>query len=164
MKWYWVTAKNYDCKSHAIPEELVDGVINNMLERGVAGMNKTSTKAISFDLPGIAYIHRHMHTIQVDGLEIDIPATDVEEILEKAENLSVRNEIGKSYYKLHGFHRCICLTPEQRQELVDALKAILPEANAIASAENEEFNKKLVGTHKNILVKPRPVKKPKGKA
>jgi hypothetical protein len=169
MKWIWASAVHYDYKSHAIPEPLVDGVLDNLSSRGCRGMNTETIPddGISFDLPGVISVDRNMHDIQITGLKISIPSTDVATFFSMLNSLEERNEIGTKYYKLHGFHRCICLTPELKDELVEALKAVLPEAMAIADVENEEFNKKLCGPEarvKNLLVKPRPVRTKKYKA
>lgn len=163
MKWYFAYGENHDVVSHILPENLLEPVIADLNKRGVSDISysliKETDKATHFDLPGMAMLDRHMHTVSFDGLSLSIPSTDIEPILLSLPKIRSRPEIAESCYKLHGHFRCICLTEKQKTLFSQALNQVLPEARAITEVENKIFNERLAGADQhNILVKPRPVK------
>jgi len=145
MKWHWVYNYNSDFKPHAIPDPLIDGVTTNLKLRGVEEVviEEFENRTIRLSPPlSLELTFDHLHKIELQNLKIEIASVYVEDVLTSLEELPIRKEIGIDYFKLHCKFRCLCLTPELREEFISKLKELLPEANAIREAIslNDVFN------------------------
>lgn len=107
----------------------------------------------SIDEPGIVCVDRPWMSFPIDGLVVEIPCEDVMMFRLQLENLKPRyfqryeahekvdgieakgtDEEGLTYYKLHGWLSCIVLSPYDRYDLLEALKAKEAEAEAQSAA------------------------------
>lgn len=141
MKWHWVIDNNYEWMSHAISETLLTPVMESLHERGLLNYKVDEiVDPLSFDLPGMASMDRKELKVEIDGLTIEMPCTDWELIHGMLKRREVRTDAAAPYFKLHGFLRCICLTPEQRDEMLAQMAAQMQEANAFREIENRRFN------------------------
>ena len=144
MKWHWV---NDDLQnesmwlSHAIPDSLYTAIMENLHSRGFYHYGtKEIDGTLSFDLPGMCSMNREYRQVEVDGLTIEIPCTDWEYIYDKLLARKERDDANLPYYKLHGFNRCIVLTPDQRDEMLKQMLAQMVEVNAQREIENRAWN------------------------
>lgn len=117
----WTWARFDDAKPHAVHRSLVEGLIVDMEGRGCTIEAAEGIDSISFDLPGPIIIGAPQRTFKVDLLKIEIPCDDVPVIYSKLCDLPARHFYdGSEYYKLHGFLRCLVMTPQQK-EMLEAL-------------------------------------------
>lgn len=160
-KWYWMFDA-YKVKSHFVGEELLTTIKDDLYSR-VKDLALTVERCTSgyFDLPGMMSLTALQVEVDLKGLILSIPAWQVEDILGMIKNLKVRvSAEGKEYYKLHGYCRCIVLTPTQRDSFIKQLTSELSRSIAIANLENGEFNKEFVDNPKAFIkVTPRKVRK-----
>lgn len=177
-KWFWI--RNYRMpneideknppkweyiSSHVVPEKLRDHVHTSLLQRGVGGMLIEPTKKVYIDMGGMIFMDRHIRTVVLNDLRIDMPSSHVPEILEHVQRSQVRFDIGgrtRPYFKHHFFfRRSLCLTPAMNDAFIRYLQSVLEECLAIQSAENKITNAKMAEIQKNVnvLYKPRPVRK-----
>jgi hypothetical protein len=167
--WYFVKQAEYKMKCHCVPSMLRKGIVQSLLDRGIEPPIE-STKRIKkwcFDIPGPCFTDRSWHDLHIPGLTVEVPSTDVEFMRDRLAGLQPRSEFGTPYYKLHDGTRCLCLTPEMRDQLLTELNRVLPEARAIATVENTRMNKAWeAGAKKGVLFQahPRPVGKVGGNA
>jgi hypothetical protein len=101
------------------------------------------------------------------GLVLSLRARDVERYLRRLDELGVRSELGRPYYKLHGWRCCLCMLPAHRERLLVQLSDRLHHAAAVAAAEAPMFNRRLedMSEHPNLKVDQRlPEKKGMGRA
>jgi hypothetical protein len=157
MKWHWITddfTNKKSWKSHAIPEVLYTAITESLHGRGVLSYNSKELSELSFDLPGMMMLSREYRKVEVDGLTIEIPCTDWEIIYDTLLSSKERTDAALPYYKIHGFYRCLCLTPAQRDEMLWKMLKLLPEANAQRELENRVFNEKMAASKKVAMVKP----------
>lgn len=162
MRWYWVHNSSKALVSdlmvsHVVPEPLRDTVVKNLRGRFEHVLVRPMKK-VWIDLGGVTMVDRHEQTIEIDGVKLYVPSSHVSNAIEWIEKFPVRNEIGRKYYKIHFWMRCVCLTPVQREKFLKELRAVLPECKAIEAAENAEFNRRLVDNpHPHLRLNPRPV-------
>jgi hypothetical protein len=145
IPWKWLIIDGW--KSHGIPAYLQQTLLDDLSEReeqkghGDLEFEAKDTTTCGIDMPGMVAMNRPWMTFQIDGLSIDIPCEDVLEFIEQLKAAPMRTwtkgtteYVGSSYYKLHGFHKCIVLTPDLRAELLTQLESNLEEAEAQSKA------------------------------
>jgi len=145
LNWRWLIIDGW--KSHAVPEYLEGCLVTSLHARQApeddhAEVQSTPLVSMSIDQPGMVVMTRPWMTFHIDGLDIEIPCEDVLSFLSQLNEAKPREFghekagafKGLTYYKLHGFHRCIVLTPDLKMMLTEALEAGLAEAEAQATA------------------------------
>lgn len=143
VPWKWITSPNW--KSHGVPVYLVQALLDDLRARqegdGEVEYTEKDTVHCAIDQPGMVCMDRPWMTFQVDGLTIEIPCEDVLSFYTQLKNLPAREfthgksmGVGMTYYKLHAFHKCLVLTPDVRQELLDQLGERAMEAEVQATA------------------------------
>jgi hypothetical protein len=172
--WHFITEKGFRLKLHCVPKPFLDGVfkylaklLNDHGHKDPEIKVRRGAKRAVLDLPGPCMENRNLHDLKIPGLIVQVPSTDVEILRAQLAGLSPRSEFGFPYYKLHGAFCCLCLTPEMRDQLLAEMDRILPEAQAIASAENAKINATwAVGMRQGVLYQahPRPTGKSGGDA
>lgn len=135
----WITF--FNGKSHLVCDDLANFVISDLENRG-AGLRSSeeiSGKEVAFDMPGMVCVDRPWENFSFMDVRLTIPSEDVASFMLDLERLPLRDfsqgDITIPYYKLHGFCKCIVLTPEQRSELINLLRARVAKAERAA----EEF-------------------------
>lgn len=98
------------------------------------------------DYPGPCSMNRTLHDVQVGGLNLKIPATDFSTMFKEMKGLSLKNEGGVPHYRFYSMVRCLCLTPELRDELLREMGKQIPAAVEIADWKNRQFNAALGGS------------------
>ncbi len=83
---------------------------------------------LHLDMPGMVMTTRPWEDFDFEGLALSIPSEDVGAFLCELENAPARSW----GYKLHGFHKCLCLSPAQRDDLLELLRARYVEADTRA--------------------------------
>ncbi len=124
-RWHWLVFN--DAKSHACPEELRAPLVAEMKRRGcsaVPGKSK-QTSLIVFDQPGAIITTMPQETVVVGGLSIRLWADEVPGTRTDLTRLPVRTfKGGAAYRKLHGYARCLVLTPSLWAEAIEKLGAV----------------------------------------
>jgi hypothetical protein len=114
---------------------------------------------VTFDLPGMIWTQRQKMTVRVDGLSLFVPCHDWGVILARLRKSESRIfASGETYYKLHGYCRCVVMTPEQRESFLRALEAGYDEAYEKAESDigkMTEIRQRLVDD--GVLVSPQRV-------
>jgi len=121
------------------------------------------------DMGGMAKISRKLYELDLgDGLLISVPAKDVEDYIELIERLDqqpVEDIGGATFYRtLPSMHIGVFLSLERVATLLQRLKEILPEALAIATIENGDFNRSFVDAPVPHVTAPRRRTGPMGDA
>ena len=195
IPWKWLIIDGW--KSHGIPAYLVGTLIDDLNARAEAEGQPVAFEAkdtihCAIDQPGMCYTDRPWMTFQIDGLAVEMPCEDVFDFVQQLKKLPKRTWkhgesqfVGADYYKVHGFHRCLVLTPDLHAQLLAELEAglqeaearatafladkkpawqVLQEANAIAAGKDKDAYKNVdFGGHKNDRIHDK-LKKPKGQA
>lgn len=180
MNWYWLAnypkiasdaagfiAPKKRVDSHIVPWPLLDGVRKNLESRGVDLLRTEQLgphRPVGLDMGGMVWIHRHVRVVRLDELQLRIPSSHVPEMIPYLKTSTARFDLGgtrRPYHKIpFALFRRLCVTPRQLRLLIARLEAVLPECLAHQAAENDHFNKTMVGTHRNVLAEPRPVPMP----
>ena len=166
--WTFLNQKFDEATSHAPPRTVCEELVATDLEAlwkseaakdptvtRLAEMERVPTKTVWLDLGGIAHKDRKIYSLDpIEGLTITIPANDVAAYLDLLQAASEREpeKIGeKGYYTLQSMHVGVLLSVDQCILLAVRLRTILPEAEAIASIENDAFNRQMdkVGVRAN---------------
>jgi hypothetical protein len=127
-------------KAHFCPGELAADLIADIVGRSgnVVSMERASEGGI--DLPGIVLANRRWEDIPLDGFNLGFPAQDFEHFMAELEAAPERRFAnGRGYHKIHGWLHCVVLTPGQRETVLGAMAAILPEVRIRAEEENRKF-------------------------
>lgn len=150
LPWKWLVIDGW--KSHGVPSYLVHSVLEDLTARAVKDHGMEPGTLLSYeeqevtsayiDEPGISITNMPTMDFKVDGLTIEMPVHDVGVMRSQLRNARRRtfSEHGKGlgagmdYYKLHGFCRCLVLTPDIRSILLEQMDARVDEAEAIADA------------------------------
>jgi hypothetical protein len=144
-----------------------EGLMNNP-EVKLAKMVEDDPEGVLLDVGGIMWSGRHEYDFVLDGLKVKIPAIDVGVFLNMAEtaksevlsgHLPTTEYVSREVYRIHTFMDWrLLLSPKNRLALFMELKKIEKEAAAIATVENDRFNKDLVDKpHPNVRARRRPV-------
>jgi hypothetical protein len=144
VPWKWLLIDGW--MSHAVPAYLVQTLVDDLAGRPesegkVPEVVAEDITRFSIDRPGMAAMGRPWMDFYIDGLHISTPCEDVVTFIGKLKKRPMRTwdkgttrYVGANYYKLHGFNRCIVLTPDLRFDLIEALEAKIENAEAQATA------------------------------
>lgn len=142
--WYHLLFEAEDgitAVAHAVPARLMTAVIDDMVSRDCGSPSFKVLTAAFLDQPGMISTLRPIEEgFVLGGLTLGIPSEDIAAMLCQLEDVKMRGSLFSSdpaqqaYYKLHGFMRAIVLTPEYRNSLLEQLRAVLPAAEARATA------------------------------
>lgn len=150
-KWKWLKDESLNWLPHAVPVDLSNDLETDLNERGETKNFEFSSIWVSqpiekfaIDLPGMIMIDRHMRSLTIEGLEISIPSEDWANFLNMLHLLPERKfQSGEAYYKLHGYLRCLVLSPEHRQQMIAAMVGQLEDAEKEAEEDLQRFTAKL---------------------
>ncbi len=120
------------------------------------------------DLGGIAWSERKLYELApIDGLTLSVPATNVEGYIEVIDSCrperATQLEGAPVVWRLPVYVIELWLEQRHLAELRAQLNALLPEANAIASIENDRHNRKMYEARLRgvpVLSPKRPVRRP----
>jgi hypothetical protein len=117
---------------HYAPAAVVPQLLQDLQQRFDSKLKrKRRTAFATIDLPGMVPTHREWSLNALDDhrFTLGIPLMDVSEMLARLRKLQPRTFAdGTTYYKLHGFMRCLVLLPQHKQELEKELAGIEPTA------------------------------------
>lgn len=166
MKWYRAVFDG--AKTHFFPEVLKDAILKNLEDRDCK-IDKSFTayggplievEEIGLTLGLSCLMDMSYTSHNLNDVIFTTETREVEYFLGELRDAKERLELGIPYYKIHGRYHCVCLLPEQRDQLIHLMEEKLPEAMAIADAENDKFNKGLERLANNrAILNPRPVRK-----
>jgi hypothetical protein len=161
--WWRIFSDNF--KVHTVPDSLKQSVVDNLKARSTpveTNFKIDKTSKTSLDAGGMISKYDEVMEFPVGGISCQIFAHHVEFFLRKLIEAPERLEFGKPYYKIHGWLGCLCLTPEQKEELIQEIQKRQDEASAIAEITNQEFNDSMTDLNKKedfkVLFAKRPVK------
>lgn len=166
MKWYRAIFDG--AKTHFFPEVLKAALLTNMENRGCKidttftayGGPLVEVEEIGVTLGMSCLMDMSYTSHKLDDIVFTTETRELEYFLGELKETNERLELGIPYYKIHGRFHCVCFLPEQRAQLIRLMKEKLPEAMAIADAENDAFNRGLEKLANNrAVLTPRPVRK-----
>ncbi len=147
-KWWVIVFDNG--KTHFVPEQLRERLIQNMKDRGCSVCpsppSKPNWTMHVVDGGGVCAGGARWKGESVlkfelsDGFTVKFFSSDAEMFLDKLITLKERLELGEPYVKLHGDLHCLCLPISARDELIGQMKARHAEIVATASADNSAWN------------------------
>lgn len=114
------------------------------------------------DRGGIMWAGRHEYAFELDGLRLRMPAVQLELQYEKLVGREPERIRGHDFYGVSGRWWQLALVAHQRDALLSKMGVVLPEARAIADAENDRFNRE-IATLPHVAVEQRPVRRPPGR-
>lgn len=131
--------------THLVSMDRIEQTIQDLVDRDIPA---TAVEIIpidqawDFDMPGMSWAGRVMMDFKIDTLELKIPAHDVGSFLLQIRRLPLRTfNDGTEYYKLHALHRCLVLSPDQKDGLQKMLEETYEESNDIAEEEIRKLAK-----------------------
>lgn len=159
LSWIWLHDKSYQIKNHMAPASLVPHVLSDVQARASStpDFEKRKEEKLHADFGGALMIDRADFRLNLRGLQLVIPMSHVSMALERFRATPLRTGPGKVFFKHHFWHSCLVLPPALNDVFLAALEAALPEALAVESLENEEFNRRIVDRHPNVQADLRPI-------
>lgn len=138
MSRRWAKVKFNDAKLHIVStDELFPALLRDMEGRAHAmreSLFLDPGTIVMFELPGIVTMGRPLETFRFDGMVLVVPCEDVaclRIMLDESEPRVFEYEGQQiTYHKIHGYQRCLVLSPSQREELSAMLAAAEPAATA----------------------------------
>ena len=139
-------------KWHLCPQELTQGILDDLEVRGHQGSLVDAKEWFRIDHGGPMWLGRSYHAVEIDGLRLEVPVAELARFLQELRGLEERGVNDQPYYKLHGWFHCIVLTPAQRDVLLAAWEAALPAVEVQAQADRMEFELRIreLNEHPNI--------------
>lgn len=122
MKWIWI--KFEKAVGHLVAEPFVEAVKSDLRSRDCGEIEEEEEKATFYlDPGGMVLVGEPMVQLEgdIDGLTVSGLARALESFAGRAANLETRDG---GYVKLHSMYSCLCMSPEQRDILVDRLKVV----------------------------------------
>ena len=172
MTWVFIEAKHTEGATHFLPRCVCKRHLAESLEPAwaeklaredpgskLSAFSYRDTQKAWLDLGGMALSDRKIYTLEVDGLTLTVPATHVGGYLDMLETRDDRppESIGATpFYMLPSMHLKVILTLDQCDTLALNLLEISAEADAIASIENDAFNKAMESTSSRVSAPKRP--------
>lgn len=120
-RWFWI--KFEKAIGHVVEERFVAAVKADLAARDCGPLEKfEECNRWYMDPGGSCIIGAPKETLpDLDGLALEADSAGVGLFRGRAEGLQER---AGGYVKLHGFHSCLCMTPEQRDRLVMELRTL----------------------------------------
>ncbi len=157
VKWFDLSFAN--AKTHTVPREFVTQLVADMKKRGCKWEWWRLAKAVSLDLPGMAFEHEPWWETRGAYLLFRFPVSAVSAFASEVATLKLRRFANrKPYYKLHAFHWCAVLSPATKKMLQQALKEGAEECEAQA----QEFIDKMRALQNDLAAKGKLVIHPRG--
>jgi hypothetical protein len=125
--WKWLIFEG--AIPHMVPDELLDVIVKDLESRGCPLSEKREGMYLYLDQPGMMCTTRPNEELELRELDLEVPSEDFSAFLGDLSELKLREG---GYYKLHGFHRCIVLTPALKKELLRLMAERFPTAEARA--------------------------------
>ena len=164
--WYKISTTN---GWRIFPQEISKQYVHSISSKPEERLKTLQeTKEIFLDCPGMVMADRSIQSFYFYGLKVSIPSHDFGLFLENLEEQDI--EIGRNgveMYKLKGWLEGLVLTPQLRQDLLEKMCEIYPEAEKLADQENAEFCRRIKDAQnkgaKVISLKAEMLKKKDGK-
>ena len=139
-KWHWIILRG--AKAHMVCAGLLRQLLVEMTGRDceIESAKLVGKGGVMFDMPGMIRVDRPMEAIPFLGTTLHIPSEDIATISGQLSDLPRRmfkcadGSPGYPYFKLHGFLRCLVLTPSQRTLLLRLLQERVADAEAKAKS------------------------------
>jgi hypothetical protein len=129
MTWNWLTFKDapngHRCSAHAVPAELRVPLVHDLETRGFALRRAAPLgDRLHFELGGGSIITTWPKTTIEDlGFRLVLWQHEVASLRLRTEGYVRRRfKGGVAFYKIHGYERCLVLTPEQHDVFLAALR------------------------------------------
>ena len=106
---------------------------------GLGGHELLKEESVTFlymDLPGPVATNRTWQHFDIDGLSLFFPTIDLGWFYNCLKNATALS----GYYLLAAWMRCLALTEEQKDELLDAMEARIESTAEAAEKEEQAFN------------------------
>lgn len=138
-EWRWLlfSKEDFMILPHAARGKVRDYVVWDLEQRGCALVEDNDLVKMNIDQPGMVAMDRPWESFQLDSLTIEMPCEDIATFVLQLESVRARPIPGTSplvnCYKLHGFHRALCLDDDDRASLLQQLRDRLPSAEARAA-------------------------------
>jgi len=142
-------------KSHYCPSDLADGLVEDLESREADIRFIESTDKGYIDLPGMCMADRPMEEVVLGEFRLSIPSQDFASMLSRLKAAPLRKFAdGSEYFKLHGFHQCLVVSPEQRDELIRIMDEMVADAEKRADEAVVEFGKRMekVVENRNVCI------------
>ena len=160
--WSWIdpdrTAKGWVVTPIVLSTNHVDHVRAYFARpdaRPVGPYTVRPRESFRLDAGGMVSTKQHEFERDFFGLKLSVYAIHAEHVLEHAVRPAERRGHGLKY--VPSWLVGLALDDTQYDELVRWLEGLLPDARAIADAENAEFNDRFVGVP-HVIVAPRPTR------
>lgn len=113
---------------HTVAGPFVELVKADLMARSCGELQKEVAKDTAFlDRGGPCIMGEPKEIVEVDGLTVEVPVSQVASFIDRARRAEVRSD---GYVKIHGRWSCIVCSPVQREMLVDALADVVDRAEA----------------------------------
>lgn len=129
----WSRIRFEGCKTHAVPTDLTQIIINNLVLRGFTFESLEDLHEWGIDLGGSVFIDMPQEEVNIDGLKITIWSHQVSGVIEMLQTALLKT----GYYKMHHWYYCTVFTPQQRDMLINKLLGIEEQANQRADKFTE---------------------------
>lgn len=127
-----------------IPEPLLPGLLRHLEENGEAIEDiETPCDLVEephvLDYPGMCMGQRHLHDISFGGITVCIPSVDFAQMFREIRDLPIKHEGGIPHVRLYTMVRCLCLTPELREQMLAEMSKQLQSAIEFADWEHRQL-------------------------
>jgi len=148
MNWYWLRpdldemfvddGRRTLVAAMAVPETLIDSVRAHLSGLDIKWIEELLDEFF-MDGGGMAFIDAPKMALEIEGVKIETYASHVNALFDTLDDLEPATEdMGVEYFLVSGFHRKLLLTRPLLAELQQAMLPLLPEADALATIEDEQ--------------------------
>lgn len=132
-RWLMFEKEEHFVTPHAARGRVRDAVVAELEFRGCALTEDRDLPKFNIDQPGMICTTRPVEHFRFFGLEMEIPSEDIGAFVLQLQELKPRTIGDVTFYKLHGFIRCLCLSVNEYGNLLVLLQNRLPDAERRAS-------------------------------
>lgn len=133
-KWKFLRVAGY--KSLFVSPDVIDQVMSDLKQKGSEIFECVDSDNAFVDLPGMCLVDRKLWKGEIDGLTIEIPATDVGSILvSMKKNVDLKKFVDRGWWNVYGWIHCLSLSKDQYLSLIAALERDYEWAEAAADAD-----------------------------
>lgn len=142
-RWLFIHAEGH--KVIWASPEVVEHVKDTLAKRNASISSEEEREAAWVDRPGMVLVDRNIWSINVDGLQIDIPASDFDSFLEQVRahkddaGFNGDNDASRKYRSVYGWLHVIAMTQGQYDALYEAMLDAAPAVRILAQEEEDRL-------------------------
>ena len=155
-QWHFLMASGY--KAMFISPEVKDLVVPSVKASSEEVYAEEAAERAFVDCPGMCLMNRQLWEVELDGLKIAIPATDVMDFLRQMRELREDPKfVNRGWYNVYGWRQVISLSKAQYEGLISLMERDLADIRRRADEDDDKLRQGIQRANEELAAKGVPV-------